>query len=87
MEPLYTENTIILTIPFPYDDLEEAMIIAYRNRDGKIVIHELLRKERDGWLAVGVNNPTVDPELVTQQNFLGVVYGVIYTEGERDGGL
>lgn len=81
MQPLYTENTVILTHPIDYDDLEPEMIVAYRNSQGQIVIHSLVRMDRSGWVAKGINNPREDRERVTPDNLIGVVYTVIYTQG------
>ncbi|MCC5835177.1 MAG: S24/S26 family peptidase [Opitutales bacterium] len=81
MQPLYTEDTVIMIHPIDFADLEAEMIVAYRNRQGQIVIHRLVRLELGGWVAQGINNPREDRERVTPENLLGVVYTVIYTEG------
>jgi len=82
MEPLYFEDTILLLAPIAYEDLEVGMVVAYRNREGFIVVHQLIRKEKPGWSAKGTNNPRADSELVTPDNLIGVVYGSIYAGGE-----
>lgn len=81
MQPLYTDDTVILTHPIDFEDLEVDMIVAYRNLQGQIVIHRLVRQEAGGWVAQGINNPREDRERVTPQNLLGVVYTVIYSQG------
>lgn len=81
MQPLYTEDTVILTHPIEYDALEAEMIVAYRNSQGQIVIHRLVRRDSAGWVAQGINNPREDRERITRENLLGVVYTVIYTQG------
>lgn len=83
MQPVYTEDTVILIHPIEYHDLDEDMIVAYRDEDGRIVIHRLVRFDINGWVAQGINNPREDRERVTEDNLLGVVYTVIYTRGQQ----
>lgn len=80
MLPLFGEGTVIVLAKISYRDLEQGMNIAYRNRDNLIVIHQLIRQDRRGWVAKGINNPREDRERVTEDNLIGIVYTVIYGE-------
>ena len=43
-------------------------------RFGDRYVHQLIRKKRRHWVAKGLNNPTSEPERVTPENLIGVVY-------------
>lgn len=83
MAPLYGNNTMIVTHPVPFADLKAGMIVAYRGRDGRRIVHKLAyhNKAKDEWVAVGINNPSYDPDPVTPDNYIGVVYGVFNSQG------
>ncbi|HTX65168.1 MAG TPA: hypothetical protein VMD31_05310 [Opitutaceae bacterium] len=74
MEPIYGDNTMLVISPIAYNQLRAGMTVAYRNRDGLRVVHELVEKLDDGWRVKGLNNAQADPELVTRKNLIGVVY-------------
>ena len=57
------------------------MEVAYRNRKGEQVIHQLVRKTRRGWVAKGLNNLREDPDPATEANLIGVLYGIFYNQG------
>lgn len=79
MAPVMGENTVVVVQPIAYADLQPEMIVAYRNRRGVQIIHQLVRREPDGWVARGWNNANIDPEKVTPENLLGVVYAFFHT--------
>jgi hypothetical protein len=79
MQPVYADGTVIVVQPIDFADLEAGMTVAYRNQAGQTIVHVLIRREPDGWVAQGLNNPEPDPERVTVDNLLGVVYGVIHS--------
>ncbi|HTT57169.1 MAG TPA: hypothetical protein VMF63_08670 [Opitutaceae bacterium] len=74
MEPVYGDNTMLVISPIAYNQLRPGMTVAYRNREGLRVVHELVEKLDDGWRVKGINNAQADPELVTRRNLIGVVY-------------
>ena len=81
MEPVLQEGTVILLRRIEFSDLEVGLDVAYRNRHGEQVIHQLVRKRGKGWVAKGINNPREDPDLVTADNLIGVLYGIFYNQG------
>ncbi len=81
MEPVLQDGTVILLHRVPFSELEMGMEVAYRNRKGEQVIHQLVRKTRRGWIAKGLNNLREDPDPVTEANLIGVLYGVFYNQG------
>ena len=82
MAPLYGENTVLVIQPIAFEDLEPGMIVAYRGPDGVQIVHKLLRREGDSWVAIGINNETIDRMRVTRENLIGVVYGIFQSGTE-----
>lgn len=74
MNPVYGDNTMLVVKPLPYDQLEPGMTVVYRNAAGRRVAHQLISKERHGWRSQGINNADADQDLVTPENYIGVVY-------------
>lgn len=80
MDPVFGENTILVIHPIDYDELEEGMIVAYRDQFGRRVVHSLIRQTVNGWKAAGLNNFGEDAGWVTRQNLIGQVYAVFNSE-------
>jgi hypothetical protein len=76
MEPLIQPGSWIVTRPHPYQDLQPGMIVLYTPSYGRPVAHALIRRTPHGWLAAGVNNKSIDRELVTSANLAGVLAAV-----------
>ncbi|HZP58916.1 MAG TPA: S24/S26 family peptidase [Opitutaceae bacterium] len=77
MLPIYGDNTMLVISAVPYDSLQTGMTVAYHNRRGVEVVHKLVEKLSHGWRVEGLNNDEEDPELVTPQNLIGVVYATL----------
>ncbi len=46
----------------------------FNGNSGRRVAHALVKKMRDGWITVGVNNEQgIDDTRVTRYNYLGVI--------------
>lgn len=73
MEPMYVSGTAIVVHEQGYNTLRVGMPVVYRNSRGYYVAHMLVEEMRGGWLAIGVNNKEPDEELVTRNNFVGVI--------------
>lgn len=84
MSPIYSENTLLVTAPVKYDELEVDMIVAYKNSKGKNVVHRLVRRSGEYWVAQGINNENADEELVTPENLIGVVYATFQSRTPLD---
>lgn len=80
MAPVYGENTMLVISQVNYDDLQPGMIVAYRNARGFQVVHRLLEKSPQGWIAMGINNDEIDRERVTRDNLIGVIYASLVHE-------
>lgn len=74
MAPVYGDGSVLVTRPIDYRQLRAGMTVVYVNSEGHRVAHRLIRLEDHGWRAQGINNGTPDPELVTPENLVGVVY-------------
>ncbi len=73
MEPMYPSNTAVVVHECSFRTLKTGMPVVYRNRRGFYVAHMLVDDLPGGWLAIGVNNTEPDDDLVTADNFVGVI--------------
>lgn len=73
MLPLYARGTALLVAEHDYKKLKKGMTAVYVNRAGRRVAHCIVGEIRGGYLVQGLNNAEEDEELVTPDNFLGVV--------------
>ncbi len=73
MEPLYATNTAVIVQEIKYDDIRKGMTVVYLKSTGVRVAHSVVGETRGGFLVQGVNNDEEDAELVTEENFIGVV--------------
>jgi signal peptidase I len=73
MLPLYKDGTMIVTERRPLDSLKPGMTVVYKSAQGWPIAHALVQQTQDGWVVQGLHNPEPDSELVTDQNYVGVV--------------
>lgn len=73
MEPLYATNTAVVVQEIDYDDIKKGMTVVYVKNNGRRVAHSVVGETRGGYLVQGVNNDQEDTELVTADNFIGVI--------------
>jgi signal peptidase I len=73
MEPLYATNTALIVQEIKYDDIKKGMTVVYLKSTGVRVCHSVVGETRGGFLVQGVNNDEEDAELVTPENFIGVI--------------
>ncbi|HYC71406.1 MAG TPA: S24/S26 family peptidase [Opitutaceae bacterium] len=73
MEPVYAPNTAIVVQPLDFDALKKGMTVVYVSRRGNRVAHTVVGETRGGYILQGVNNDEEDEELLTEDNYLGVV--------------
>jgi signal peptidase I len=73
MEPLYAPNTAVVVQEINYDDIKKGMTVVYIKSNGRRVAHSVIGETRGGFIVQGVNNDVEDPELVTPDNFVGVI--------------
>lgn len=84
MKPVFGENTILVISKIAFEDIKPAMNVVYTNRRGKLVVHQVLSREAEGWRVKGINNAKEDRERVTRENLVGVVYASLaYTEEKK----
>ena len=80
MQPVFGSNTMVVISKIAYDDLKAGMTVAYLNRKGHQVVHQILEKKSRGWRVQGLNNETEDLDFVTRENLLGVIYASFAAE-------
>jgi hypothetical protein len=80
MQPVFGDNTMIVISKIAYEDLQAGMTVAYLNRRGHQVVHQIIEKETAGWRVQGLNNEIEDLDHVTRENLLGVIYASFAAE-------
>jgi hypothetical protein len=80
MQPVFGDNTMIVISKIAYEELKPGMTVAYMNRRGHQVVHQIIEKGVDGWRVQGLNNETEDLDRVTRDNLLGVIYASFAAE-------
>jgi hypothetical protein len=80
MQPVFGDNTMIVISEIAYEDLQPGLTVAYINRRGHQVVHQIIEKETAGWRVQGLNNEIEDLDHVTRENLLGVIYASFAAE-------
>lgn len=81
MEPLIPADAWIVTEVLPYETLEIGQVVLFYRTPGRRVAHALIKKTREGWVTIGVNNRQVaDYTRVTRRNYIGVVTAAFVAE-------
>ena len=73
MEPLYATNTAVVVQEIDYEDIKKGMTVVYLKSTGVRVCHSVVGETTGGYLVQGVNNDVEDAELVTKDNFIGII--------------
>lgn len=83
MDPHFGNNSLALIDALPYEALRPHMIVVYRDPSGDLVGHRLIENTDSGWIAQAVNNHTPDPYQITEDNYIGVIFGLIHYDGNN----
>lgn len=73
MEPFYLEGTAVVIRVGGYENLRPGVPVVYRDHRGVSVAHMVVARKDGGWVVAGLNNLGDDVELVTEDNFVGVI--------------
>ena len=73
MLPLYRDHTVVVTQKVAVADLRAGMTAVYVGDLGRPVAHVLVKRDSDGWVAMGVGNAECDSTRVTGENLVGIV--------------
>lgn len=88
MRPAFDDNTVLLTEPAPFKDLQIGDIVVYRHRGtGLRVAHRIIERRDGGYWTKGDRSRRMDDDLVTETNFIGRVYGILYASRSPQGPL
>lgn len=78
MTPYFGANSLMLVESAKTADLSPGMIAVYRDATGELVAHIVVKQDANGATLRGYNNSRNDPEVVTDANLVGVVFGLIH---------
>ncbi|WP_309383859.1 S24/S26 family peptidase [Cerasicoccus frondis] len=87
MDPYYGSSSVLLVSPTPFQKLKPGMMAVFRDADGDLVGHWLVRLEGQGWVTQGANNFSEDPEIMTASAYEGVIFGVLNSAGADAQGM
>lgn len=73
MEPLYATNTAVVVQEIDYEEIKKGMTVVYLKSTGVRVCHSVVGETTGGYLVQGVNNDVEDAELITKDNFIGII--------------
>lgn len=80
MRPVFGGESLLLMEPASFDELRVGDIVTYSEpRSGRLVVHRLVERYRDRFVARGDANRRDDPGYVTRENYRMRVFGVVYT--------
>ncbi len=79
MMPGLPDGSVVVLKRVPFESLRPGMTVGYENHWGRAVLHSLVRPRGSEWEVRGISNPESDRDRITRDNFLGVLYAVIYT--------
>ncbi len=89
MLPYYGDNSVLIIETASYNKLKMGMSVVYRDNNGDLVGHLLQVKFGNDWYVRGFNNKKQDPQVVTERNYVGVIFGILSgnsgTEGTTEG--
>lgn len=80
MRPLFDANALVLSEAVAFDELRIGDIVLFRHPTLEAtVVHRIVEKRPRGFWTKGDHNGRMDDVLVTRGNYLGRVYGILYT--------
>lgn len=80
MRPVFGGEALLLMEPAIFEELRVGDIVTYEEpRSGRLVVHRLVERFRDRFVAQGDANLREDPGYVTAENYRMRVFGVVYT--------
>lgn len=80
MRPLFDSNAIVLSEAAAFDHLRVGDIVLFQHPTLETaVVHRIVEKRGHGFWTKGDHNGRMDDVLVTRGNYLGRVYGILYT--------
>lgn len=86
MRPLFDDNSVLLVEPAPFGSLQIGDIVVYHHAVLDIlIVHRILEKRSGGFWAKGDHNSGMDDKLVTEENYQGRVYGILYASRSTPG--
>jgi hypothetical protein len=81
----FNGSSLLIADRADFSSLKPGMLVIYRDASGDLVSHRLISQTAQGWVIKGLNNDKVDPGLVTADNLVGVVFGIVnYQAGSDD---
>ena len=81
MLPLYQDHDVIILERPALSDLKPGQTVVFMGEDGVPVAHFLVSYTSRGWSTMGLDNPAIDPERLSEGRFIGVVVKAYHPTG------
>lgn len=87
MLPHYGDNTLLMVKNASLNDLKPGMIAVYQTSDNELVGHSVMSVSSREATVRGSNNSRIDPEIINDNNLVGIVMGSFHTKESTNGDL
>ncbi|MFP4069664.1 MAG: hypothetical protein ACLFVC_05720 [Opitutales bacterium] len=78
MDDYFGDNSLILVQPATLADVQVGMMIVYRSTGGELISHKVVQHDGEGVRTQGVSNRNLDPEPVTDDRIVGIIFAVFH---------
>lgn len=85
MTPYFGPASLMIVQSASASELRPGMIAVYRDSENDLVAHSVVSVGEAGATLRGFNNARNDPDTVTDANLVGVVFGLIHSNGAGSG--
>lgn len=73
MEPEFYPGDLVITKYINKTDININDIVTFRDKDGVIITHRIVKETPEGYITKGDNNNVEDSEIITENNIIGKV--------------
>lgn len=73
MEPEFYPGDMVITKHKSKTDIQINDIVTYRDNDGVVITHRIIKETPEGYITKGDNNNVEDAEILTKDNIIGEV--------------
>jgi hypothetical protein len=81
MLPLYTDHDVIVLERPALSELKPGQTVVFMGENGVPVAHILVNLTSRGWYTMGLNNPNLDPDTLSEGRYVGVVVKAYHPTG------
>jgi len=87
MGDFFGDNSLIIVQKTTLEEIKPGMMVVYRSTDGELISHQVVAHDGTAITTQGAANWSVDPEPVTAEMIVGVIFAVFHTSGAPEGDI